>query len=145
MQRPNVDLLKRIDILSSAELAAIDDRARKLGVGGSHWEEAWLAARHGHRSAIPAYSRALSAGATPLAAAAIAGAVAAQQTDAMITQDQYETLVQPVTDAIAPGRQAIEAVASPSRAPLTGGNRGPWWPGRRCPWRAHRQQAKDAA
>ena len=107
MQGPYADLLKRIYALSSAELVAIDARARELGVGGSQWEEAWLAARQGHTSAITAYSRSVSAGATPIAAAAIAGAVAAQHTDALITQDQYETLVQPVVEAIAPGRQAI--------------------------------------
>ena len=115
MQRPYADLLKRIDTLTSAELVAIDERARELGVGGSQWEEAWLAARQGHTSAITAYSRSVSAGATPVAAAAIAGAVAAQHTDALITQDQYETLVQPVVEAIAPGRQTIvkrQAVAT---------------------------------
>src|SRR5256885_7645592 len=111
MQRPYADLLKRIDTLSPAELVAIDERARELGVGGSRWEEAWLAARQGHTSAITAYSRSVSAGATPVAAAAIAGAVAAQHTDALITQNQYETLVQPVADAIAPGRRAVVAVA----------------------------------
>jgi hypothetical protein len=111
MQRPYANLLKRIDTLSPAELVAIDERARELGVGGSQWEEAWLAARQGHTSAITAYSRSLSAGATPVAAAAIAGAVAAQHTDALITQDQYETLVQPVVEAIAPGREAVVAVA----------------------------------
>ena len=111
MQRPYADLLKRIYTLSSAELVAIDAGARELGVGGSQWEEAWLAARQGHTLAIPAYSRAVAAGATPRAAAAIAGAVAAQHKDALITQNQYETLVQPLADAIAPGLRAVAAVA----------------------------------
>lgn len=116
MQRANADLLERIATLSPAELAAIEDRARELGIGGSQWEEAWLAAHNDHGSAIPAFSRALSAGATPLAAAAVAGAVSALQMRGSISQHQYETLVRPVVEAIAPGRRAIEPVASLSAA-----------------------------
>ncbi|TMD42415.1 MAG: hypothetical protein E6I88_04635 [Chloroflexi bacterium] len=111
MRDRTADLLHRIETISPTEWEAVAHRARELQVGGSQWEAAWLAARRGHPSAIAAQSRALSVGASPLAASAFAGAVAAQQARADLTRDQYATLIQPVAAGIAPGQAAVRSGA----------------------------------
>src|SRR2546421_6970308 len=98
------ELFDRILQLSPRQWDAIALRARELGVGGARWEEAWLAAGRGHRYAMAAQSRAISAGASPIAAAALAGAVAAQRARAQITAEHYATLVEPAVELIGPGR-----------------------------------------
>lgn len=73
----------------------VEARAAALGIGGWRWEQAWIAASAGHAPAVTAYQRALAEGASRLAAAAVAGAVAAVEARDALTSDQYRTLVAP--------------------------------------------------
>jgi hypothetical protein len=96
MKSTTRQLLERIEALGVADLQAVANRAAKLGVGGSLWEEAWLAARIGQAAGLVAQERALAKGASLLAAAALAGVVAACEADEELTSAQHRTLAAPL-------------------------------------------------
>src|SRR5579871_3344535 len=77
MRRETTRAIERIETLDPVAWQAIERRAQQQTVGGAAWEEAWMAARIGQAAGIGAQRRALEHGASTMAAAAVAGAVAA--------------------------------------------------------------------
>src|SRR5436309_3237894 len=108
-------MILRMEALSHTDWERIDRRASKEGVGGERWEDAWLAAAVGHPAAIAAQSRALACGASTLAAAALAGAIAACEAEGRLTPEQQTTLmavVGRIADPPAGGAILMDAVAA---------------------------------
>lgn len=102
MKPETMEALDRIGQLRPSDWAAILRVVRRLQVGSARWEEAWLAARSGHAAAVAAQSRALQAGASPAAAAALAGATAALEARDQLSNDQFELLVRPGRSILRP-------------------------------------------
>lgn len=112
-------LIEGIERLSPSDWDRIRSQAAIQGVGGEHWEAAWLAAAVGHRAAIKAQSLALAYGATALAAAALAGAIAASEAEGRLTPDQQAILTGPIGKIgglPAGGTLLIEALAAVTAA-----------------------------
>jgi hypothetical protein len=114
MRRETLRAIQQIETLTAADWDAIHGRAKADNVGGSAWEEAWMAAKIGLAAGIAAQNRAAACGASTLAAAAVAGAVAAIEAGDLITREHYASLTDPVANALAvpPGR-----TSTPVRAP----------------------------
>ena len=89
-------MIESIERLSASDWESIRTRAAIYGVGGQHWEAAWLAAAAGHPAAITAQSRAVACGASTLAAAALAGAIAASEAEGLLTPEQEAILTAPI-------------------------------------------------
>ena len=106
--------IERISELQPQDWAALAARAQAYRVGGDVWEIAWLAARAGHAAGIAAQSRAILAGAPALAAAAIAGAVAACEAREAVDAAQFCTLSDPVGSAIEPSSGSGQAGPEPT-------------------------------
>ena len=110
MRPETLQAIQRIETLTAADWDAIRDRAQGRNVGGLAWEEAWMAARIGQAAGITAQNRASECGASTLAAAAVAGAVAAIEAGALLSPEHYASLTAPVGNAL--GR-----TSGPTRAP----------------------------
>jgi hypothetical protein len=112
-------MIEGIERLSQSDWENIREQAQIRGVGGEHWEAAWLAAAAGHPAAIAAQSRALACDAPALAAAALAGAIAAIEAQGQLTAEQHAILTAPI-DKIgwlpAEGALLIETLAAFSAA-----------------------------
>lgn len=105
--------IERIGELRPQDWAVLAARAQAYRVGGDAWETAWLAARAGHAAGIPAQSRAILAGAAPLPAAAIAGAVAACEAREALDAAQACALSDPLGCAIEPSFWSGQAGPQP--------------------------------
>ena len=90
-------MIESIERLSASDWETIRVQAQMQGVGGEHWESAWLAAAPGHPAALTAQSRALACQAPALAAAALAGAVAAVEARGWLTAEQHAILTAPIS------------------------------------------------
>ena len=100
MRGETIRAMERIRTLSSTEWETIRVRALAARVGGYAWEQAWMAAKTGHAAGIAAQQRATAYGASTLAAAAVAGAVAAIQAANLLSAEDYRTLTDPVGAAL---------------------------------------------
>jgi hypothetical protein len=107
-------MIDGIERLSASDWETIRIQAEIQGVGGEHWEAAWLAAAAGHEAAIAAQSRALACKAPALAAAALAGAIAAIEAEGRLTAEQQAILIAPIgtIEGLAEGSLLIEALAA---------------------------------
>ena len=97
--------IQRIHSLTANEWETIRVQALAMSVGGYDWDEAWMAASAGHKAGIEAQRRAGECGASSLAAAAVAGAVAAIQAGTQLRAEDFRTLIDPVGDALGRLRQ----------------------------------------
>jgi hypothetical protein len=112
-------MIEGIERLSASDWETIRGQAEIQGVGGEHWEAAWLAAAAGHRAAIAAQSRALACEAPALAAAALAGAIAAIEVRGRLTAEHQAILTAPIGKIgglLAEGSLLIEALAAVTAA-----------------------------
>lgn len=122
MRGQTIRAIEGIGTLTATEWETIRIRALNAKVGGYGWDEAWLAARIGHNAGFEAQRRATEHGASIVAAAAVAGAVAAIQAANLLSTDQYRMLTDPVGDAL--GRLRPEERAGRQRL---------WRSSRLCP------------
>lgn len=112
-------MIEGIERLSASEWESIREQAAIQGVGGEHWEAAWLAASAGHRAAVAAQSRAVACEAPPLAAAALAGAIAAIECRGRLTAEHEAILAAAIGKIgwlLAEGSLLIEALAAVTAA-----------------------------
>ena len=109
MRSETIRAIERIGTLTTSEWEIVRRGALKAKVGGYAWDEAWMAANAGHTAGIQAQSRASECGASTLAAAAVAGVVAAIQAANLLTAEQYRTLTEPVGGALGPLRPEAPA------------------------------------
>ena len=100
MRRETIRAIERIGTLTAADWEAIRLRAMQKKVGAFAWDEAWTAASIGHHAGIEAQRRAAAHGASTMAAAAVAGAVAAIQAANLLSAEHYRTLTSPVGSAL---------------------------------------------
>jgi hypothetical protein len=92
--------IERIGTLTSSEWEAIRVRALDRKVGAYAWDAAWIAAKTGQLAGITAQQHTLECGASNLAAAAVAGAVAAIEARNQVSAQQYRTLLDPVGERL---------------------------------------------
>ena len=102
MRGEAIRAIQRIQTLTSADWETIRVRALDRNVGGYAWDRAWEAAKPGQAAGIAAQQRAVECGASPMAAAAVAGAVAAIQAVNLLSGDDYRTLTDPVAIMLRP-------------------------------------------
>lgn len=96
MRLETIRAIERIGTLTTADWETIRLRALEKKVGAAAWDEAWEAASIGHVAGIEAQRRATEGGASIVAAAAVAGAVAAIQAANLLSGEHYRTLTSPV-------------------------------------------------
>jgi hypothetical protein len=94
--------ISEIDKLTRSDWQRLRERAASLKVGSERWESAWLAAHAGHAAATAAQAQALRAGASLLAAAAVAGAVAALEAADQLTGELFACLTEPAERVVRP-------------------------------------------
>ena len=94
--RSSTRMMEGIERLSASDWETIREQSEMQGVGGEHWEAAWLAAAPGHPAAVAAQSRALACEAPVLAAAALAGAIAAIEVRGRLTAEHQAILTAPI-------------------------------------------------
>lgn len=118
MKLTTLRAIETIDALTAEQWERLGERARELKVGAAAWETAWLAAAVGQAAGIAAQSRAMTAGADPLAAAAFAGAIAAFEAREWLSAEQFAALTDPVASIIErpPGPKPV--VIEPIPVPL---------------------------
>ena len=112
MDSRGIDVLDLMHNNQPVDWEAIRIRATLTGVGSWRWEEAWLKALAGHAAGTAAFRQALARGADELSAAAVAGMVAAHHARAVLTEEQFRVLVEPLSlDPPPQGGRVVEYAA----------------------------------
>jgi hypothetical protein len=114
MKEETLRAISEIETLTPEDWQHLREQAASKRVGSEWWESAWLAARAGHAAGTAAQVQALRAGASLLAAAAVAGAVAALEARDQLTNDRFTTLTEPAIRVLRPpgARSTVAALAA---------------------------------